>query len=548
MGAPANFSTAKLYDVIVVGGGPAGLTAALYLARARYRVLVIEKDHFGGQITITSEVVNYPGVRSTSGKELTETMRLQAQDFGAEFLLAEVESLDMEGDVKTVRTSRGDFHCFGVLLATGAHPRTVGFQGEELHKGHGVAYCATCDGEFFTGKDIFVIGGGFAAAEESVFLTKFARHVTILIRKDDFACAKSVADEARNHEKITVLTNTTVEEVSGTSGLDYIRYKNTSTGEVTEFRAADGETFGVFVFAGYVPATSLVKGIAELDEQGYIITDRNQKTSVDGLYAAGDICVKPLRQVVTAVGDGALAATELEKYAAAMQRKTGLQPEMPVQNQSSSSPSSSGDSSGELFTPEMKAQLDTVFARMSQPLLLKLYLDQRPVSAELEGYMTALADLTDKLTVEIADRQAPSQTAPYVSICLPDGSETGLAFHGVPGGHEFTSFVLGLYNAAGPGQALDEATEADIRSITQKTDLKILVSLSCTMCPELVTAAQKIASVNENITAEVYDLNHFEELKQKYNVMSVPCLVINEGNTSFGRKNVRQLTDLLLNS
>ena len=172
----------NLYDVIVVGGGPAGLTAALYLARAKYRVLVLEKEQFGGQISITNEVVNYPGIEKTSGKALTETMQRQAESFGAEFVLAEATGFDLVGDIKTVRTGRGDFRCFGVLLATGAHPRTVGFRGEEEHKGRGVAYCATCDGEFFTGKDIYVIGGGYAAAEESIFLTKFARNVTILIR------------------------------------------------------------------------------------------------------------------------------------------------------------------------------------------------------------------------------------------------------------------------------------------------------------------------------------------------------------------------------
>ena len=318
-----------LYDVVVIGGGPAGLTAALYLARARYRVVVVEQERFGGQITITSEVVNYPGVEHTSGAELTKTMRRQAEGFGAEFLLAEVTGLELEGDVKTVRTSRGALSCFGVLLATGAHPRMVGFRGEEQFRGRGVAYCATCDGEFFSGKDVFVVGGGFAAAEESVFLTKYARHVTILIRGDDFSCAQATADAARNHEKITILTNTVVEEVSGDTALRSIRMRNTKTGQETEHQAADGETFGVFVFAGYEPATELVRGLAELDGQGYILTDRSQKTTLDGLYAAGDVCVKPLRQVVTAVGDGALAATELERLCAAMQQKTGLRPQAP---------------------------------------------------------------------------------------------------------------------------------------------------------------------------------------------------------------------------
>ena len=543
MAAPVNFSADRLYDVVVVGGGPAGLTAALYLARARYRVLVVEKNHFGGQIALTAEVVNYPGVCQTGGAELTETMRRQAEDFGAEFLIAEVESLDMDGDVKTVRTSRGELHCFGVLLAAGAHPRSVGFRGEEEYKGRGVATCATCDGQFFTGKDVFVVGGGFAAAEESVYLTKFARHVTILIRRDDFSCARSVADQARNHEKITVLTNTVVEEVSGGNGLNYIRYKNTQTGKETEFRAEDGETFGVFVFAGYEPASALVKGLAELDEQGYVLTDRNQKTNVDGLYAAGDLCVKPLRQVVTAVGDGALAATELEKYAAALQEKTGLRPKRPASPAAAEPTPASGEP--ELFTEEMKTQLDGLFDRMARPLVLKLELDSRPVSAELEGYMNSLAALTDKLTVEVAGRQASSETAPCVKVCLEDGSETGLAFHGVPGGHEFTSFVLGLYNAAGPGQSLDADVEADIRALDRPVDVKVLVSLSCTMCPELVAAVQRVAAASPLVTAEVYDLNHFEGLRDKYHVMSVPCLVINDSRVLFGKKNIRQVVDLL---
>src|SRR5699024_8397352 len=189
---------------------------------------------FGGQITITSEVVNFPGVERTSGAALTESMRKQAVSFGAEFLLAEVTGLELEGDVKTVRTSRGALGCFGVLLATGAHPRMVGFRGEEQFRGRGVAYCATCDGEFFSGKDVFVVGGGFAAAEESVFLTKYARHVTILIRGDDFSCAQATADAARNHEKITILTNTVVEEVSGDTALRSIRMRNTKTGQETE--------------------------------------------------------------------------------------------------------------------------------------------------------------------------------------------------------------------------------------------------------------------------------------------------------------------------
>ena len=539
--------TKNLYDVIIIGGGPAGLTAAIYLARARYRVLVLEKEQFGGQITITHEVVNYPGIGKTSGKALTDTMQQQAEAFGAEFLLTEATGLDLTGDVKTVHTGRGDYQCFGVLLATGAHPRMVGFKGEAEHKGRGVAYCATCDGEFFTGKEVFVVGGGFAAAEESVFLTKFARHVTILMLTEDFTCAEAAAEPARSHEKISILTNTELLEVSGDNGLTYARWRNTQTGEETEYHSKNGKSFGVFVFAGYEPASSLVKGLVELDEKGYILTDGSLKTSVNGVYAAGDVCIKPLRQVVTATGDGALAATELEKYAAAMQRKTGLQPQQPTPavKELPSTSETSVTVDGSLFTPEMRQQLETVFSRMERPLQLALYLDKRPVSAELKRFMTELTGMTDKLTMQVAEHSASSQEAPCVRVCLQDGTPTRLAFHGVPGGHEFTSFVLGLYNAAGPGQALDDATRQAIAALNKPVNMKVLVSLSCTMCPDLVVAAQHIAALNPQVTAEVYDLAHFEQLKERYQVMSVPCLVLNGDQVTFGKKNIQQLLALL---
>lgn len=536
--------TKEIYDAVIIGGGPAGLTAAIYLARAKYRVVVVEKERFGGQITITSEVVNFPGVARTSGEALTETMRKQGQSFGAEYLLADVSALNMEGDIKIVKTSRGELRCFGVLLATGAHPRSVGFKGEEEFKGRGVAYCATCDGEFFTGKDVFVVGGGFAAAEESVFLTKYAHHVTILMTTEDFTCAPSVCEPARNHEKITVLNNVDVQEVSGDDKLKRLTYRNSKTGEVTEYNAPEGDTFGVFVFAGYEPATELIKDLAKCDEFGYVITDKSQKTSCDGLYAAGDVCIKPLRQVVTAVGDGALAATEMERYASAMQKKTGLHPVRPeTAPQPKADTQNEAASGGGLFTGEMVAQLGSVFQKMTSPLTLKLYLDDTPIAGELKDYITELCSLTDKLSFDMSEEELEDR--PCVRVCRADGSWTGLAFHGVPGGHEFTSFVLGLYNASGPGQALDEELLEKARRL-HPVAMKIFVSLSCTMCPELVTAAQKIAAENASVTAEVYDLNHFPALRDQYNVMSVPCLVVNEGEkVMFGKKNVPQLVELL---
>lgn len=543
--------TEEWYDVIVIGGGPAGLTAAIYLARAKYRVLVVEKEAFGGQISITAEVVNYPGVEKVAGAALTNTMKKQAQNFGAEFSLEEVQELDLDGDKKVVRTSKGERVCLGVLLATGAHPRRIGFPGEDKFRGRGVAYCATCDGEFFSGMEVFVIGGGYAAAQESVFLTKYAKHVTILVREEDFTCAKTTADPARNHPNITVLTDTVVDEVTGAEQLSTIKYHNTKTGESTTYRAPEKQTFGVFVFAGYEPATELVHGLVELDEQGYVVTDQSQKTSMDGVYAAGDVCVKHLRQVVTAVGDGATAATELERYVQEIQKKTGWNTQRTViknthSEENNPSLENSGEEKNGMFTGEMLTQLRTVFEKMEQPLCLELFLDDRPVSVELKEYMTSLSAMTDKLTVEEREPEE-SKELPVVRICKKDGTYTGLAFHGVPGGHEFTSFVLGLYNASGSGQMIEKEEEERIRQLSEEIHLQIFVSLSCTMCPELVVAAQKIASQKENVTAEIYDIHHFPELRERYQVMSVPCMVKNGEKITFGKKNISQVLDWLIN-
>ncbi|MBM6699089.1 FAD-dependent oxidoreductase [Bifidobacterium pullorum subsp. saeculare] len=583
--------TQDLYDVVVIGGGPAGLTAGLYLARARYRVLVVEKDDFGGQITITNEVVNYPGVASASGRELTATMRRQAADFGAEFLSAEVTGLDLDGDVKTVRTSRGDLRCFGVLVATGANPRRLGFDGEAEYAGRGVAYCATCDGEFFTGREVLVVGGGFAAAEEAVFLTKYASHVTILVREDDFTCDASVAAPAKADPKIDVRYHTVLDGVTaGQGGLTEARIRDVETGETSVWTPADGGTFGVFVFAGYVPATALVKGLVELDDAGYVVTDQYGATSVPGVYAAGDLRVKHLRQVVTAVSDGAVAAVELERWAKQMSERTGLVPPRPVdtayeRREAEAAKAAAGTTPapaparrsddakaarkpGELFNENVRQQLAMVFGRLARPVTLRLELDGTPLSAELEGFVTEMAKLSDgKVTVErAADAPADENgravfdaddalpaARPCVRVCVPgdDGGvrPTGLAFHGVPSGHEFNSFVLGLYNAAGPGQQVDADSAARIAAIDGDVEVMLLVSLTCTMCPDTVLAAQRIAAGNAHVRAEAYDVAHFPELKDRYGVMSVPCIVIRHGSSEptveFGKKNVAQMLDLI---
>ena len=580
-----------LYDVIVIGGGPAGLTAGLYLARARYRVLILEKDDFGGQITITNEVVNYPGVGRTTGRALTQTMRQQAQDFGAEFLSAEAIGLDVHGDVKTVQTSRGDLKAFGILIATGASPRKLGFEGESEYAGRGVAYCATCDGEFFTGKEVLVVGGGFAAAEESVFLTAYASKVTVLVREQDFTCDATVADAAKNNPKIDVRYQVELQGVTaGQGGLREATIMNRATGQTETWKPADGGTFGVFVFAGYVPATNLVRGVVELDDYGYVVTHGYLETSVPGVYAAGDLRAKNLRQVVTATADGAIAAVELERYAKRMSEKTGLIPQRPTscvyeQSTAKTDAASLADTTpapapvkrstdaaaaanavrkpGELFSDTTKQQLNVVFNRMSRPVTLALELDDTPLSTELRGFIDAMVALSDgKLKSVVVDGEYEKDDTgravfdvehvlPAARPCVRmvvDGKPTGLAFHGVPSGHEFNSFVLGLYNAAGPGQPLGDDLIERAKSIASPLNIMILVSLTCTMCPETVLASQRLASLNPAVRAEAYDVSHFPELKDQYGAMSVPCIVINRGGeqtVEFGKKSIPQMLDLI---
>lgn len=535
----------NFYDLIIVGAGPAGLSAAIYMARAKYKVLVLEKDKIGGQITITEEVVNYPGVERTSGKKLTETMRVQADYFGAEFKLATVGEMELEGKIKRIHTDKGVFSSLGVVLATGANPRKLGFTGEKEFQGRGVAYCATCDGEFFTDMNIFVVGGGFAAVEEGLFLTKYAKKVTFIVREEDFTCAKTVADKVKDHPQIDIHFQTQVVEVGGDSLPTYAVFRNDKTGE--EWRYEPGENFGVFVFAGYVPNTSWYPKNIEVDSMGYLITDMNKKTNIDGVYGAGDVCVKNLRQVVTAVSDGAIAATSLEKHVSALHEELQI-PELRGEEEGVKERPQEAEevkeTDGNFISGEIRAQLKGLFGKFANPVKIKAVLDESKLGKEIEGFLKELMELEGPLSWE-KEAAKKEEIGPYMELVDYSGKETGIRFHAVPGGHEFNSFIVALYNVAGPGQEVDASLKESILSIEKKTNLKILVSLSCTMCPETVMSAQRTAALSDNIEAHMFDLAHYPQLKEKYKVMSVPCLVVNDDKVYFGKKNLEEMTKIL---
>ena len=299
-----------IYDVIIIGGGPAGLSAALYAGRAKLRTLVLEADTEGGQILTTSEIANYPGsFPEESGHALTGRMAEQARSFGAEFARGSADSLVLDQDPKIIRCGSEEYRAKTVIIATGTHQAKIGCPGEEELAGAGVSYCATCDGPFFEGLPVYVVGGGDAAVEEAIYLTKFASKVTIIHRRDSLRAAKSIQEKAFANSKIAFKWNTTVESLSGDGYLQSMILKNVADGS----RVRVSGRFGLFVFVGLKPNTTVFEGLLDM-ERGFIVTDSEMRTSVPGVFAAGDVRVKGLRQVVTAVSDGAIAAVAAEKY------------------------------------------------------------------------------------------------------------------------------------------------------------------------------------------------------------------------------------------
>ena len=306
----------KVYDVIILGGGPAGLTAGLYAGRSRLSTLIIEKGQDGGQIAITDEIENYPGqmVEGESGPSLIARMTEQAKKFGAERCSDVIKSVDLTGEVKKLVGNKGEYEAKCVIVATGAFPKPIGCENEGKFTGKGISFCATCDASFFEDFEVYVVGGGDSAVEEAMYLTKFARKVTIIHRRNELRAAKSIQEKAFANPKIAFMWDSVVVKVDGDELLSSMTVKNVKTGELTTVEAdEDDGLFGLFGFIGYNPNSQLFEGMLDM-ENGYIKTDDNMHTNIPGVFAAGDIRVKSLRQVVTAAADGAIAAMQAEHY------------------------------------------------------------------------------------------------------------------------------------------------------------------------------------------------------------------------------------------
>ena len=299
-----------MYDTMIIGAGPAGMTAALYAARSNLKVALLERGIYGGQMNNTAEIENYPGYARISGPELAEKMFEPLENLGVEHLFGQVEKIEDHGDFKKIITEDEVFETKTVILAPGANHRHLGVPGEEEYNSRGVSYCAVCDGAFFRDEDLLVVGGGDSAVEEAIFLTRFAKSVTIVHRRDQLRAQKLLQERAFANEKISFIWDSVVKEIKGDDRrVTSVVFENVKTGQISE-----SDFGGVFIYVGLDPVSDFVKDLGICDEAGWIVTDQHMKTAIDGIYAIGDVRQKDLRQITTAVGDGAVAGQEVYKY------------------------------------------------------------------------------------------------------------------------------------------------------------------------------------------------------------------------------------------
>lgn len=538
----------KIYDTVIIGAGPAGLSAAIYAGRATMDTLVIEANQVGGQVTTTSVVWNYPAVEKIDGTALMNQMQQQAANFGVQIVHDQITDYELEDDLKVLH-GRQDYYARSVIIAAGAKPRELNFPGEQQFRGHGIAFCSTCDGELFTGLQVFVIGGGYAAAEEADYLTRYAKHVTVISREAEFTCAPLTAARALNNPKVDVKFNTEIVRVTGKDYLETAVFKNNQTGKEFSYQPDSSEqTFGVFIYIGTQPATAKLTKILNHDEHGYLKADATLATNLPGVFAAGDIVVKPLRQIVTAASDGAVAATSAEHYVTALKQRL----QIPIERKQKSATKPVGQTTklaekstamvhqGSWFDAKLQQQLKSIFERLTQKVTLQVLSDNGQKSQELQNFVKEFCDLDRHLDYQVRTAAGEENFLPLLELLDQQQNATGIRFAGIPTGHELNSLVLAVYNLAGPGQELAPELIERIKALPV-TKIKIGVALTCHFCPDVVSTCQHMAAINPNVSAEMLDLQLFPELRQAKHIMSVPATMINDRPVIFGSQTAEQL-------
>ncbi len=536
------------YDVIIVGAGTAGLSAGLYAGRARLRTLILDGGQPGGQIRITSDIFNYPGFEKITGEELTQNMVNQVEAVGVKIVNAQVEKLVTgEKGIHQVHTNQGVYEGVSIIVATGAVPTPIGFPGEKEFTGRGISYCATCDGALFTNKEVFVVGGGFAAAEEAVYLSRFAKKVYAVIRSEEYRCTGLPLEEVLSNPKIEPLFNTQIVSLEGKAMGETLRLKNTDTGEEWEYKG-NGEPFGVFIFVGYTPQSQWLKGVVELDEKGYVLTDDHMETSVKGVYAAGDIRPKTLRQLVTAAADGAIAATQAQSYVHGARKKW----EIDVMEENESAPKKEAPSSSEQekekegFLPrEIAEQVEEVFNSFPQEVEILGVFDQSDFSSEMKSFLEEVGSLSDKVIFkEVSAEEGKKigiEKVPGFTFKGDPSIKNPLTYYILPAGHEFQSFLFALQQSVGLTQNYSQELLDRLNQMNKPTKVQVGVTLSCPMCPPVVQGMQALAAKAPWLDLEIIDVQYYPDFQKKHNIMSVPATVINDEQIHFGKTDISGL-------
>ncbi|OOB78354.1 MAG: hypothetical protein BEN18_07725 [Epulopiscium sp. Nuni2H_MBin001] len=524
-----------IYDVIIVGSGNSALFAAISAATAHLSVLVIENPRYD-ENTMHSE-----------NKRFLKQMHERATSLDVKFISEEITTVSLKENVKSINLHKATT----VIFALYSKPRLLGFEQEELFIGKGISYCVSAEGELAKNKEVVIIGNNCRTIENAIFLTRYASKITIIVETPNFICTKEDFNKLKKYKRIVIKYNTTLTKVWGDKFVTRAAFKHNITKEEWEYYVETG--FKLFICSGVEPATAVVKDILSLTAYGYIITDDNLHTNIEGVFACGELRknelrYRMLRPMIVAVKEGSSAAEAAVKYIA----KLGLTKAKTTDTPKAVLPKPKPKN--KFITPPIANQLQGVFSRLTKAIILITVVDSKNSrSIELKEFLEELVVLTDKLVLkayEKGENIALEQFLridkfPVVSMQTDEQQYLGIKFCGIPGGHELNSFILTIYNLGSSGQAIAEDDINRIKAINKAVNIKVAVSLSCHLCPDIVVASQRLAILNCNIETEMIDIALFENLRAKHKIRNVPAIIINDSKVVFGAKTLTQIIDLI---